>query len=165
MKKILMAALLAAGSWTALSAQTQVIAHRGYWDCDGSAQNSIAALVKAAEAGAYGSEFDVSITADGVPVVNHDDDIRGHVIETSVYASIKDLKLPNGETLLHQVERQRSLLERALAAYGAGDTQIEVAAPRPVRTEAELIAEYSQRPELQECLSIFDGRIDHCRPL
>ena len=75
------------------------------------------------------------------------------------------LLTPNGETLLHQVERQRSLLERALAAYGAGDTQIEVAAPRPVRTEAELIAEYSQRPELQECLSIFDGRVDHCRPL
>ena len=99
MKKILMAALLAAGSWTALSAQTQVIAHRGYWDCDGSAQNSIAALVKAAEAGAYGSEFDVSITADGVPVVNHDDDIQGHVIETTDYATIKDLKLPNGETL------------------------------------------------------------------
>lgn len=75
------------------------------------------------------------------------------------------LLTPNGETLLHQVERQRSLLERALAAYGAGDTQIEIAAPRPVRTEAELIAEYSQRPELQECLSIFDGRVDHCRPL
>ena len=75
------------------------------------------------------------------------------------------LLTPNGETLLHQVERQRSLLERALAAYGAGDTQIEIAAPRPVRTDAELIAEYSQRPELQECLSIFDGRIDHCRPL
>ena len=75
------------------------------------------------------------------------------------------LLTPNGETLLHQVERQRSLLERALAAYGAGDTQIEIAAPRPVRTDAELIAEYSQRPELQECLSIFDGRVDHCRPL
>ena len=71
---------------------------------------------------------------------------------------------PNGETLLHQVERQRSLLEKALAAYGAGDTQIELATPRPVRTEAELIEECSQRPELQECLSIFDGRVDHCRP-
>ena len=28
-------------------AQTQVIAHRGYWKTDGSAQNSIRALVKA----------------------------------------------------------------------------------------------------------------------
>lgn len=74
------------------------------------------------------------------------------------------LLTPNGETLLHQVERQRSLLEKALAAYGAGDTQIEIATPRPVRTQAELIEEYSQKPELQECLSIFDGRVDHCFP-
>ncbi len=99
MKKRLMAAMLVAGCWGMMFAQTKVIAHRGYWDCDGSAQNSITALVKASEAGAYGSEFDVSITADGVPVVNHDDDIQGHVIETSRYAEIKDLKLPNGETL------------------------------------------------------------------
>lgn len=99
MKKRLVAALLAVGCWGMVSAQTKVIAHRGYWDCEGSAQNSITALVKAAEAGVYGSEFDVSITADGVPVVNHDDDIQGHVIETSDYARIKDLKLANGETL------------------------------------------------------------------
>lgn len=99
MKKRLIAAMLAVGSCGFLFAQTRVIAHRGYWDCEGSAQNSITALVKSAEAGVYGSEFDVSITADGVPVVNHDDDIQGHVIETSRYADIKDLKLPNGETL------------------------------------------------------------------
>lgn len=60
-------------------AQTKVIAHRGYWDCEGSAQNSITALNKAHEVGAYGSEFDVSITADGIPVVNHDDSIQGFV--------------------------------------------------------------------------------------
>lgn len=99
MKKRLIAAMLVAGCCGIMSAQTRVIAHRGYWDCEGSAQNSITALTKAHEAGVYGSEFDVSITADGVPVVNHDDDIRGHVIETSRYADIKDLTLPNGETL------------------------------------------------------------------
>lgn len=79
--------------------QTKVIAHRGYWDCEGSAQNSITALNKAHEVGAYGSEFDVSITADGIPVVNHDDSIQGFCIETSLYEDIKDLKLKNGETL------------------------------------------------------------------
>lgn len=99
MKRKWMAMLAAAFVATASMAQTQVVAHRGYWDCAGSAQNSIAALVKAHEIGVYGSEFDVSITADGVPVVNHDDDIQGHVIETSYYADIKDLKLKNGETL------------------------------------------------------------------
>ena len=46
-------------------AQTQVIAHRGFWKTEGSAQNSITALKKAAEAKVYGSEFDVQLTADG----------------------------------------------------------------------------------------------------
>ncbi len=73
------------------------------------------------------------------------------------------LLTPRGETLLHQAERQRGLLEKALASYGVGGTRIELAQPRPVRTEAELIEEYSRKPELQECLSIFDGRIDKCR--
>lgn len=79
--------------------QTKVIAHRGYWDCAGSAQNSITALNKAHEVEAYGSEFDVCLTADGIPVVNHDDSIQGFCIETSLYDQIKDLKLKNGETL------------------------------------------------------------------
>ena len=79
--------------------QTKVIAHRGYWDCEGSAQNSITALTKAHEVGVYGSEFDVLITADGIPVVNHNDSIQGFCIETSLYEKIKDLKLKNGEVL------------------------------------------------------------------
>jgi len=65
--------------------QTKVIAHRGYWDYPGSAQNSIVALYKAHEVKTYGSEFDVSITADGVPVVNHDNDIQGFIIENTNY--------------------------------------------------------------------------------
>lgn len=82
-----------------LDAQTQVVAHRGFWKCEGSAQNSIAALQKAAEAGVYGSEFDVWITSDGVAVVNHDHNINGTVIETATYKSIKKEKLSNGEKI------------------------------------------------------------------
>lgn len=82
-----------------INSQTKVIAHRGYWDCEGSAQNSITALNKAHEIGVYGSEFDVIITPDGVPVVNHDDVIEGMRIEDTPYERIKDLKLKNGETL------------------------------------------------------------------
>ena len=58
-----------------LQAQTQIIAHRGFWKTDGSAQNSITALEKAAEAKLYGSEFDVLMTVDGTIVVNHDNSI------------------------------------------------------------------------------------------
>ena len=45
-KKILLASALVL-STCGVMAQTQVIAHRGYWKTDGSAQNSIAALLKA----------------------------------------------------------------------------------------------------------------------
>ena len=58
-----------------IQAQTQVIAHRGYWKAEGSAQNSLASLRKAAEAKVYGAEFDVQMTADGIVVVNHDNTI------------------------------------------------------------------------------------------
>ncbi|MCD7927006.1 MAG: glycerophosphodiester phosphodiesterase [Bacteroides sp.] len=80
-------------------AQTKVIAHRGYWDCEGSAQNSIVSLKKAAEAGVYGSEFDVQMTKDKELVVNLDDSIEGLLIGDTPYSQLKDLKLKNGETL------------------------------------------------------------------
>lgn len=79
--------------------QTRVIAHRGFWKADGSAQNSITALHKAAEAGVYGAEFDVWITSDGVAVINHDKDINGKVIEKLTYEEVRGERLPNGEVL------------------------------------------------------------------
>ena len=80
-------------------AQTQVIAHRGYWDCEGSAQNSITALQKAAEIQIYGSEFDVHLTADGNLVVNHDAAIQGYKIAETPYKTLKKLRLDNGENI------------------------------------------------------------------
>ena len=79
--------------------KTKVIAHRGYWKTEGSAQNSIRSLERANEIKVYGSEFDVHLTADNVPVVFHDSKIQGKHIQTTTYAELKDLKLPNGETL------------------------------------------------------------------
>ena len=82
-----------------IQAQTQVIAHRGYWKAEGSAQNSLASLRKAAEAKVYGSEFDVQMTADGIVVVNHDNTIGSTAISRATYEQIKESKLKNGETL------------------------------------------------------------------
>ena len=84
---------------TILSAQTKVIAHRGYWDCEGSAQNSIASLQKAQELRIYGSEFDVWMTSDNVLVVNHDATAEGLRIEDTPYVQLKDIRLKNGEQL------------------------------------------------------------------
>lgn len=78
-------------------AQPKVVAHRGYWKTDGSAQNSIASLQKAAEIGCWGSEFDVWLTADGVPVVFHDATVENIRIEDTTYATLMNIRLKNGE--------------------------------------------------------------------
>ena len=80
MKRTLISTFALVACFIGIQAQTQVIAHRGFWKTEGSAQNSIMALEKAAEAQLYGSEFDVLMTADGKVVVNHDSSIEGMVI-------------------------------------------------------------------------------------
>ena len=81
----------------------EIIAHRGYWKTEGSAQNSVAALMKADALDVYGSEVDVWLSSDGVPVVNHDADVlldgkKLRVQETPA-AVLRKVKLANGEPL------------------------------------------------------------------
>lgn len=83
-------------------AQPKIVAHRGYWKTEGSAQNSIRSLKEAHNAGCYGSEVDVWLTADGKLVVFHDHIIKdangkGFVIEETAYDDIKNITLANGE--------------------------------------------------------------------
>ncbi|MBO4263649.1 MAG: glycerophosphodiester phosphodiesterase [Bacteroidales bacterium] len=77
----------------------KIVAHRGYWKCEkaGWAQNSLASLRCAGEFGAWGSEFDIHITADNVVVVNHDPTIDGIPIHTNKYAAFRHVRLKNGE--------------------------------------------------------------------
>lgn len=82
-----------------LASNPKVVAHRGFWRTDGSAQNSIAALVKADSVGCHAAEFDIWITADDVMVVNHDATINGIVIEDSPAEVVLAQKLANGETV------------------------------------------------------------------
>ena len=81
----------------------EVIAHRGYWKTDGSAQNSLAALMKADAISAYGSEVDIWLSSDGVPVVNHDADIsldgKKMLVQETPAATLRKVKLTNGEPL------------------------------------------------------------------
>lgn len=97
MRRLITLLMVVAAS-IAASAQ-EVICHRGYWDTEGSAQNSIRSLVKADSIGAWGSEFDVWMTADGVLVVNHDATFDGITIETAKWKHLKKLRLKNGEAL------------------------------------------------------------------
>ena len=75
------------------SAQTRVIAHRGFWKTQGSAQNSITSLLKADSIGCYGSEFDVWLTKDNGLVVSHDGIIQGHKVEESTLKELTGLWL------------------------------------------------------------------------
>ena len=98
MKKIIFTAITTFILTNMANAQ-KIIAHRGYWDTENNAQNSIKSLKSAQEINAYGSEFDVLISADDVLVVNHDDNYLGHHIETTNSSILKTLKLPNGENM------------------------------------------------------------------
>lgn len=99
-KTLLCAAVVMAGA-SVLHAQPKVVAHRGYWKTEGSAQNSITAIRKADAIKVFGSEIDVLQTKDGVLVVNHDAHVGPDkiLIEGADYKQIKDIKLSNGENL------------------------------------------------------------------
>ena len=73
-----------------------VVAHRGHWTPEGSAQNSIAAMHGAVSVGAYGTEFDVNLTADSALVVNHDYRFKGIDIARTPAREVMGIALDNG---------------------------------------------------------------------
>lgn len=99
MRTVFLSLLFTLQTASLMYAQTQIVAHRGFWDCEGSAQNSIAALTRAQDEKLFGSELDIIITSDGTAVVHHDDRINGLRIDDTPYHKIKDCKIANGETL------------------------------------------------------------------
>ncbi len=73
MNKLKLTLFTLAAVWPLLAQDIpKVIAHRGYWQTYGSAQNSIRSFERAAEIGVYGSEFDVHMTSDSVLILFHD---------------------------------------------------------------------------------------------
>lgn len=100
MKRIILTVLgllacLTLAAQTASTSSVAVTAHRGYWK--GNAANSIEALKIAQDFGFWGSEFDVQMTSDGVPVVNHDDSIGGVAIHDNPLSALDTVRLGNGE--------------------------------------------------------------------
>ena len=100
-KNLLFIVLFVSGFY--LQAQTQIIAHRGFWNTDGSAQNSLTALLKANEIKTYGSELDIWLSSDGVPVVNHDAHVTLNdeqlIVQDTPIDVLTQVKLSNGENL------------------------------------------------------------------
>ena len=77
----------------------KVIAHRGAWKNTGAPENSIAALNHAIAIGCEGSEFDVHMSADSLPLINHDASIQGVSIAKTDAVELLKIKLANGEPL------------------------------------------------------------------
>jgi glycerophosphoryl diester phosphodiesterase len=77
----------------------KVIAHRGAWKNTGAPENSIAALKHAITMGCEGSEFDVHMSADSLPLINHDNSIQGVSIAKTNSGELLPIKLANGEML------------------------------------------------------------------
>lgn len=81
-----------------MNAQTQIIAHRGYFQTNPpTTENSIKALENAQKLKIYGAEFDVRMTKDGVLVINHDEHHGKMIIEETDFKELEKLKLSNGE--------------------------------------------------------------------
>ena len=102
-------------------AKPAVIAHRGYWKTDQSAQNSIASFQKAIELGCYGSEMDLYLTSDNRVVLFHDNRIKfvkngsevSKRIDSCSYEELAGYTLSNGESL----PLLEDILEIAKAEY------------------------------------------------
>lgn len=98
MKKFILGfAVLSAGI---MNAQTQIIAHRGYFQTQPpTTENSIKSLQNAQNLKIYGSEFDVRMTKDGVLVINHDEHHAKMEISDFNFKELEKVKLSNGEKL------------------------------------------------------------------
>ena len=81
-----------------MNAQTQIIAHRGYFQTQPpTTENSITALQNAQKLKIYGSEFDVRMSKDGILVINHDEHHGKMEISETDFKELAKLKLSNGE--------------------------------------------------------------------
>ncbi|MDH6252842.1 glycerophosphoryl diester phosphodiesterase [Chryseobacterium sp. H1D6B] len=114
MKNIILG--LAVLSTVVMNAQTQIIAHRGYWQTQPpTTENSLKSLENAQKLKIYGSEFDVRMTKDGVLVINHDEHHGNMEISETNFKDLEQLKLSNGEdfptlqSYLKQGKKDKSL--------------------------------------------------------
>lgn len=77
--------------------RNKVVAHRGAWKNNAGSQNSLTSFRDAVRLGCEGSEFDVWLSSDGVPVLSHDPHIGGKTVEETPLAELQKIELKNGE--------------------------------------------------------------------
>ena len=139
---LLLLCLMMAGM-VAAKDNTKVIAHRGYWKTEGSAQNSIRSLERASEIGAY------------------DNDIQGKHIQSCTYDELKDLQLSNGEklpTLEQYLKRAKKLKNvRLILELKAHET------PERNREAAKAVVDMVKRMKLAKRTDYISFNMDACK--
>lgn len=145
------------------NAQTQVIAHRGYWDTPNNDQNSITALKRAQGIAVYGSEFDVNMTADGVMVVSHGPKlVTIPDVQKATYKEVKQVRLKNGEKVptleqyLKQGKKGDIKLIFELKVHPAGEIENEA-----VRKSVELV----KKLKLEDQVEFISFSLEACKQL
>ncbi|HEU0104136.1 MAG TPA: glycerophosphodiester phosphodiesterase [Mycobacteriales bacterium] len=101
-----------------------VLGHRGWPDPVLHPENTLAAMTAALDGGADGVEVDVRLTADGVAVCCHDDDLQrvGAAVPSvrrATWAQLREVVLPGG----HPIPR---LLDVAAATAGRGQLVLDL---------------------------------------
>jgi len=129
---------------------TSVIAHRGASAYE--VENSLAAFSRAVAQGADGVELDVHTTADGIPVVLHNEVAGNRLIRETCYDELRDHKLANGEAI--------PSLAAALSMLGTAiDVFVEVKA-LPAAHDSALLAALAEGPAPHRYrIHSFDHRI------
>ena len=96
--------------------QSYVYAHRGFHNIkNGIPENSLAAFARAVESG-YGIELDVQLSADRVPVVFHDFDLKRMCgvdarVSSYTYEQLKELKLADTDQKIPTLEEVLTLVD------------------------------------------------------
>jgi len=147
----------------------QIIAHRG--DATTALDNTIEAFENAYQAGADGIEFDVRLSADGVPVVHHNmmlstETANGFVEDYTLEQILKLNRIRDG--VRYKIPTLADVLEKY-----CGKTYLEIHVlsynPQVVRAVAECLQPYRPHWEMCEITSydpaILLGFQQHCAGL
>lgn len=79
--------------------KNRIIAHRGAWKHTRVEQNSVRSFLNAVKIGCEGSEFDVWLSVDSIPVLSHDPIIGGLTVEKSTAEELENLCLTYGDNV------------------------------------------------------------------
>ena len=123
----------------------KIIAHRGYWKMADGADNSILGLEEAARLGVDGVEIDVCKTIDDSLLVVHGLYHGEYHIPTTDYATIRTVRVSNGELVPTLNEYLQEAIKYNLLYY------IELKTPNEENDVLKILDRYDYRYKVRLC--------------